>query len=141
MPTTGLADQPSAIPPPANFPIAWARPEDETLFWMHNRMHFPRPITLMTHEIMRLFFEDGIEAAGHAYDVPLRCRAARFNTYFYIALTAAPPSPDARPEETLEAAMVGLDSRWREELLPEIQRHLAFWDGFDLAAASISALA
>ena len=94
----------------------------------------------MNCEVLRLYLEDGVEAAGRAYDVPLRIRTARINSYFYLALTAAPPAVGGRPDEKLDAAMAALDARWRDELLPEIKARLAFWDGFDLAGAAMPAL-
>src|SRR5262245_46291397 len=144
--TTPASAAPAPIPVPASFPITWDRPEDVRLFWTHNGVHFPTPITPMTYEMMRYLFEDGIEAGGRAYDEPLRVHTRRINTYFFMALTAVPTAPaDAaaatrRREEKLRAAMGRLDRAWNDEYVPEIRRHLAFWDDFDLPAASLPEL-
>jgi phosphohistidine swiveling domain-containing protein len=140
MPVAADASQPTVLEAPTNFPVSWPRAEDAAQFWVHNRMHFPRPLTAMDHEVARLYFEDGITAAGLVYDVPLRVRVARINSYFYMSVGADPGAMGGRPEEKLRAAMAGLDARWRDEHLPEIRRHLAFWSEFDLAGASMPAL-
>src|SRR5439155_23360009 len=138
MSTTSRADRSSSvIPTPANFPVTWPRPEDAALFWAHLRTHFPRPIVPMTYDVMRLYFEHGIEAAGLAYDVPLRMRCARINSYFYFTVGADPAAFGGRPDEKLDAAMATLEARWRDELLLEIKEHIAFWDGFDLVGAAM----
>src|SRR5438128_1170608 len=126
MSTTSLAEQSSSvIPPPTNFPVTWPAPEDAALLWAHLRTHLPRPAIPMDYDVLRLYFEHGLAAAGLAYDVPLRVRCARINSYYYFTVGVDPGALGGRPDEKLDAAMGGLDARWRDELLPEIRAHLA----------------
>src|SRR5262245_43789263 len=108
MEASAPTNHPGAIPAAKNFPVSWPAAEDAALFWMHDRMHFPRPIAAMDFDVARLYFEDGIKAAGLAYEVPLRVRTARINSYFYLSVGADPAVFGGRPEAKLDAAMARL---------------------------------
>lgn len=137
---------PSPLTAPPNFPVTWPRPEDERLFWMHDRLHVPKPITQLDGWSLYQIYEHGISAAAQAYEVPLRCRARRINTYFYFALIPVDVPPEEvgarskRVQETLSTAMARMGETWRTAYLPEIQAHLAYWTEFDLAGATMPAL-
>jgi rifampicin phosphotransferase len=133
------------IPTPGNFPVEWARPEDARLFWMHERMHFPEPVTPLTDAVWALVLS-GFTRAAAAYDMGLRFEGRRINSYHYEAINAIEAAPEEleaqrnRSEEKLEAAMANLSEAWATEWLPEIKRHLQFWETFDLPGATPSEL-
>jgi hypothetical protein len=100
----------SSIPMPANFPVEWARPDDARLFWMHERMHFPEPVTPMTDSVWALVLS-GFTRAAAAYDMGLRLEGRRINSYHYETIAAIEALPEEleaqrkRSEQKLEAAM------------------------------------
>ncbi|HEY3227868.1 MAG TPA: PEP-utilizing enzyme, partial [Roseiflexaceae bacterium] len=110
-----------------------------------DRMHFPEPITPMTGVFIRLL-GDATNPALQAYAMPVQLAVRRINTYHYQAGVpiVAPPEEmqrrAARSQATIEAAMASLAERWANEWLPEVQRHLAAWEAFDLRGASLPAL-
>jgi pyruvate,water dikinase len=89
---------------------------------------------------------NGFTRAWAAYDLGLRFEGRRINTYHYetIAAVEAPPeqleAQRKRSEEKLEVAMAHLGEAWATEWLPEIKRHLQYWETFDLPGASPSEL-
>ncbi len=40
------------MPVPPDFPVVWENPGDEQLFWMHDAMHFPDPLTLLDDDAL-----------------------------------------------------------------------------------------
>ncbi|HEX5501100.1 MAG TPA: PEP-utilizing enzyme [Thermomicrobiales bacterium] len=139
------ANQPAPIPTPPDFPVTWEQPDDPRLFWTMDRMHCPAPLTPLTHALIRYMFQDAINVAMEELELPIRLMNRQVNTYMYMTIyPSTPPAEMAaqgkRAEERLGAAMARLDDLWRQEWLPEIERHLAFWEGFDLRGASPAAL-
>ena len=136
--------EPIPIPAPPGFPVAWERPDDAKLSWAQDRMHCPDPLLPMERVFWDLVYR-GFNRAAEAYELPSRVRARAVNTYLYMALAPAVP-PEAleaqgqRAEARIEAAMGRLGELWRGEWLPEIQRHLAWWDAFDLRGATMPQL-
>jgi pyruvate,water dikinase len=89
----------------------------------------------------------GLLAAAHSYDLPvLDVRVRRINTYRYQAAIPFPSrqeEADARGKRSrakLRDSIARLGQLWTEEWLPEITRHLAYWEAFDLPGAQTSAL-
>jgi pyruvate,water dikinase len=147
MATSDVQDilQSSAIEPPPNFPVVWERPDDAQLFWHHERMHFPDPVTPLSEDVWAVCL-NGCNRTMAVYDLGLRQIGRRINSYHYEAIVPLEASPEeqtaqsARSAEKLEAAMGCLGEAWATELLPEIKAHLEFWESFDLAGASTPAL-
>ena len=56
MATSEVKDAPpsSPIPAPPSFPVEWANRDDVQLFWMHERMHFPEPVSPLTESVWAL---------------------------------------------------------------------------------------
>lgn len=134
------------LPTPPDFPVTWEQPGDERLFWTHDRMHFPNPITPLADSFLRVSIEDGFGAAFARYDIPASMQARRINTYHYESLVPAqlPPAELAargkRTEEQVGAVMGRLGAAWRGEWLPTIKHHLAAWERRDLRAATLPEL-
>jgi phosphohistidine swiveling domain-containing protein len=145
MPTSDRKAQSSVIEPPSNFPVVWERPGDDQLFWNHERMHFPEPVTPLTESVWALSLS-GFTRAWAAYDLDLHFMGRRINTYHYetIASVEVPPEEqEARQkssEAKLEAAIAFLGEDWETRWLPEIMRHLRYWETFDLRGATLSEL-
>lgn len=135
---------PAKIPPPKDFPVHWSGPEEAALLWEMDRVHFVRPVPLLSQDFgMRL--AEGFNAAAAAMDLPIRWRKKYINTYDYTATVPAVPleqmeAQTQRALDKLEAAMQRLQDDWQSVHLPEIQQHLRFWESFDLGAAPMPAL-
>ncbi len=137
-------DAPSPFPIPPDFPVTWEQPEDEAMFWNQDRMHFPQPATPLMEAFLQSFNE-GFARAAAAYDLPIRQAYGRFNTYLYTSTTiAAEPEEMAavaeQAQQKVGAGMSRLQQWWETELLPEVKEHLAWWEAFDLEAASATEL-
>lgn len=135
------------IPVPPGFPVVWEDPGDEQLFWTHDAMHFPDPLTMLDNDVLIHTLErHGFAGAAEFYEMPIRPHARRINTYHYrafVPVTASPEEMEAigkRSQERLETAMYHLNDLWKEEFLPEIEQYLEYWDGFDLPGASMPEL-
>lgn len=137
---------PSTIAIPPNFPVAWEHPDDAHLLWVHDRVHFPEPVSPMEFSLFGPALEAGFRAAAQAYEAPVVARVRRINTYYYQMTALAPLPAQARAAqiqrsmERLSAVMARLGEIWATQFLPEIKRHLAAWASFDLRAASMPAL-
>jgi phosphohistidine swiveling domain-containing protein len=136
---------PDVIPTPANFPITWEPLDDAYLFWFRDQLHLPEPITSLDEEFARHVYA-GMNAFFEAFEVPLRVRSRRFNTYFYWAVIPVVATPDEleaqgkRSDAAVGQVMVRLAEIWSQEVLPEVKRHLRFWEEFDLASATMPEL-
>ncbi len=135
------------LPTPPNFPVLWKNEAEQAAFWHLDRMHFPGPIPPLTDAMIQIMYSDGFNGALALYDLPLHAQAIRVNTYHYMAIAPLPLSPDEMAalgqssEQKMGATMAQLSARWENEWLPAIKAHLAYFEGFDLAAASNQALA
>src|SRR5438094_83057 len=69
-------EQSRPIVPPPGFPVKWEHPEDERLFWTHDRMHWPDPLPVVSFDLM---IEDGVNPAAIEYDAPIRFDGRRIN--------------------------------------------------------------
>src|SRR5262249_57730427 len=90
--------------------------------------------------------EEGTNRAMEACARPVRIRARRVNTYFYMAPfnMAMPPealqAASARSQQQIGAMMARLRELWDDEWLPEISGNLSARERFDLAGASLADL-
>ncbi|MEA2922877.1 MAG: rifampicin phosphotransferase [Bradyrhizobium sp.] len=143
MSTAEATPQPlsNVIPTPANFPISWESPDDAQLFWFRDQLHLPEPITPLDEEFARHVYR-GMGVIFERYEIPLRVRSRRFNTYFYWAVAPVDGTPDhlvaqsKRAEATVSQVTTRLAEIWSQEVLPEVKVHLQFWEDFDLAGAT-----
>ena len=147
MSTTQTTPQPlpGVIPAPASFPITWNPPDDAQLFWIRDQLHQPEPITPLDEEFAQHVYR-GMGVIFEQYEIPLRVRSRRFNTYFYWAVVPVDGAPDelAAQSERADATVSQVNARlaeiWNEEVLPEVKLHLRFWEEFDLAGATMPEL-
>jgi phosphohistidine swiveling domain-containing protein len=133
------------IMPPATmpaFPVNWEDPADASYSWMFDRLHAPEPMTLADGVAFQCAFDHGVTAAARAYGVPMRALTRRINTYLYLALvpTSVSSAERKRGEERLSVAMGRLSELWDNEYLPEIERHLQFWEALDPASSTVRQL-
>jgi phosphohistidine swiveling domain-containing protein len=109
------------------------------------RLHFADPMRPMDFAFMALA-HDQLSWSLEQYGMPVRYHYRLLNHRWYYAMAPLP-----RPGEELEAmgrqgvgaigdAAARLDALWNEEWLPEILRHLAALEAFDLEAADVPGL-
>jgi phosphohistidine swiveling domain-containing protein len=129
----------------AEFPVVWQRADDVGMFWQLERLHFADPMTPMDYAFMA-DAHDQLSWSLERYGLPIRYHYRLLNHRWYYAI-----APIDRPPEELQAmgqrgvaavvdAAARLDGLWNDEWLPEIRRHLDFWEGFDLAGADVPTL-
>jgi phosphohistidine swiveling domain-containing protein len=137
--------QPGASPALAGFPITWERPDDAQLFWIRDQLHQPEPITPLDEEFASHAYR-GMGVIFEQYEIPLRVRSRRFNTYLFWAVVPVDGTTDelAAQNERADATVSQVNARlaeiWNQEVLPEVKRHLTFWEDFDLAGATMPEL-
>ncbi len=129
-----------AIPTPPDFPVTWEHPDEARLFWTRDRMHAPDQVPPML-ELQMSFYTHGFAHASKAYGMPIRVMYRAINTYVYSTTAPTVPSEQMAAQgkqsaEMLGAAMASFNERWETEYLPEIKRHLALCEQFDLAGAT-----
>jgi hypothetical protein len=135
------------------FPVRWEHPADAEQQWIQEASVYPLPITPMSFSFIAEAFTPGQSQAVGRYGYPGTLRCLRINTYYYRARDLGEIAPEdledlkdlkARYytyEDRLEEAMPHVWDWWVRDLLPEMQEHLAYWEGFDLHAGSPSVLA
>ena len=127
------------IPTPPDFPVDWADPADQRLFWTQDRMHWPDPVPLLVFDMLP---EYGFNHAFDHYDVPMRFRGTRVNTYLYNAMFPVhlpPEEAEAKhksSQEKMGAAFAGMGELWENEWVPALQRIHDQLDAMDLRGAS-----
>ena len=133
------------IPLPASFPVAWLEPDDASLSWAMDRMHWPGQVTPMTGEYIDIFLVN-CNLVLAEIGTPARMRSRRINTYHYHTMAPLPLSEQEaaewvrRGQAGLADALGSLGERWTREFLPEIEERLAFWRSFDVRVATLRAL-
>ncbi|HMM43041.1 MAG TPA: PEP-utilizing enzyme [Thermomicrobiales bacterium] len=137
---------PTRIPLPPGLVPAWETPEDEDVCWRRDPMHSPGPITMMDADANRATHEGGFSVAAQRLGLPVRAMSRRFWTHLYVS-HAPPPLPPfeleamgRRAEEDMPRHVANLWARWETEWLPVVQEMVAFWERFDLDAATLPAL-
>lgn len=121
-----------------DFPVQWLEADDATLFFVHERSHFPGQVKPLDFSLNVKGMEFGFNQAAPHYAVPLKMLDRCINTYVYEAISPVPAPDDTTTR--LEAAIDRLGDLWEKHWLPEIQQHLAFWEAFPLADTSLEGL-
>jgi len=133
---------PQPIPLPADFPVAWNRPEDAFSFWERETSHYPGQTPMLDSSLAAHTITPGFNAGCEMFSFPIRNRTLRFNTYAYQTFEPISHDPSElealgkKAQELLGAAIGTQIESWEGERLPEIQELLARWRAFDVAAAS-----
>ena len=136
---------PSDSPSAPKFPVTWESPEDESLFWRLNRMHTPEPLTPMD-ELFWGYVWQGVSTVTRIYDIPVRTRTRRINTYMYMTILPVAPPGDGmeaqreRSDAKLRAVFARIGNLWKLDLFPEVKQYLDDWQSFDLPGASMAGL-
>ncbi|HEY8490017.1 MAG TPA: PEP-utilizing enzyme [Dehalococcoidia bacterium] len=131
---------------PADFPIAWADPEDASRLWVWEQMHYPHVVTPLTATLDVPAFEEGINRAARALGIAAETRARVFNGYYYMSQQQRRIPPHQREEEQrrltreMRGRMPRLTELWEREYLPEVLGHVRLLREFDYATASPGAL-
>ncbi len=161
-PTVATSSRPAEANP---FPVAWAQPGDERLFWQTQPMHLPRSVTAATASNFALMYNGGFNRAAERFAMPIRARAQRINSFVYQAIypIGAPPEPVLKVMsrigkvapglvnaiqgkaagamtkkylEQMEPLIARLGDYWERDLLPEVRGYLDDWERFDLPGAT-----
>lgn len=126
--------------------MTWHRPEDPQRLWSHDRLHYPEQVTPLEFSLIELGVDAGITKAARAYDIPITVHDRHINGYLYIAIEAygadaagGRSRAQGLPEKLLET-MWRLRETWGSAWLPEVQAHLGWWEGFERATATRTAL-
>ena len=135
---------PSESPFASNFPVTWESPADESLFWRLNRMHTPEPLTPMD-ELFWGYVWQGVSTVAQIYDIPVRARTRRTNTYLYFTILPVPPEDGIevqrkRSDAKLREVFARIGDLWKLDLFPEVKQYLDDWQRFDLPGASMAGL-
>ncbi len=131
-----------------DFPIHWAAPEDEQLFWFQDSMHSPHALAPLDATLTLPSYIEGATNAIAKLSMPISgARSATFNGYTYLApvpVIGTPEEMDARFQEmiriTMELGATVLQD-WRETFEPRVLAECDEVLGFDYGAASTPALA
>lgn len=140
-----MTQQKQTSEPPTYFPVQWDTPEDEQVCWIQANANFPDPITPLDFTILARAVEKGVNQGSDFYKSPDKQLFKHINSFVYCKIISPPDSPDVRTQREqsvhrIEASTKNLNSLWSTSWLPEIQEHIAYWDGYDLKAASLEAL-
>ncbi len=140
--STSSPVKPTVIPIPPDFPVTWENPQEEQLTWQRNPVHFPKPITPMTFTVA---IHSGINEPMEDYELPVRFRARRINSYYYSAMlpVVALEEMAAQGEiagKNIGAAMGRLAEMWSQEAVPELKSLLDDWKAYDLKKAGSNEL-
>lgn len=156
------------IPVPDNFPVDWENPGDAKRAWKTDS-HATGPLAPLSSSVGKAIIVGGFNAAFPQLGLPIQFRAISINGYPYSTAipTAAPPEAVMRTVGAVNRIAPGLvrlitgrmsaemtkqqldklnpilarfDAYWEEDLLPEINRHFAYFESCDLRGLSQSQL-
>ena len=119
---------------------AWLEDEDAQRHWKRDLAHFPGQLSELDGELLRTFVSGGFAAVMAANGLPFQILYRRVWTYHYEHDGVAPMTDEER--EAMRARMgpirermrTTIATRWRDDWLPEIHEHLAFWERVDPTA-------
>ena len=145
------------IESPKNFPVAWDDPDDARLTWRPDA-HVTAPLAPLSYSVAAAVLR-GFMPALNRLGLPLQVRVANINGYLYAAFlspaapappeqktahraTRATPGPVAPPDmarqqrNRLDPILSRLDAYWHEDVLPENEQHLAYFESCDTRGQS-----
>jgi hypothetical protein len=114
-----------------DFPVEWERPEDADLNWRLNTLHGVAPMPRLSYSFLIDIFVPAYEDARRAYGLSVgEVHFRLLNNFCYEAVSRIETSQSGHLN--LDAAADGVGDLWAREILPEVRRHVAFLDRFDL---------
>ena len=134
------------IPTPKDFPVQWEHPEDQRLFWTHDRLHHPEQLMPLEEVYIRDFIEHGFNTSAEVYEMVIRAKNRMINTYSYSARINIIRSGEGmkaqaeRSEDRMADAIANLGDLWTTKFLPEIKEYIAEWESFGLKNSSMPEL-
>ncbi|MCE7986906.1 MAG: hypothetical protein DYG89_37510 [Caldilinea sp. CFX5] len=137
------------IPVPADFPVTWDDPADDTIFWLRDVMHFPYPIVPLAASFIHNAIEAGLNHGAAKLGMPIRFACRIINTWYYSAALPVlgadgqplpPPAEDELATSPMVMAVMNISELWEKEVLPAIKQIIADCEAIDLAAASLDQL-
>lgn len=112
--------------------------------WRLESLRAPAPAHPLEHDLASRARARGFNAAAAELALPVRVETRRVGGYAYRSYELAPvvalDEQSRLARVRLNAAAVSLGARWAAEQLPEIEEHLAYWRGFHLRGATITAI-
>jgi pyruvate,water dikinase len=155
------------IPTPPNFPVEWSDPDDAKLTWALSKA-IKEPVPALVDTVTKVFLEGG-NASFELVELPFRVRVELFSTYQYLGMVPVDAPPEVvmkgmgllnraapgvfktimkkmgegmskKSEAVLDPLIARFEPYWCEELLPEIQQHLAYFESCDLRGLSLNQL-
>lgn len=100
----------------SNFPI----PAEMQGFWQREKLHFPKPQTVLTRDIINKSISAGFTSAMDGFGCPVGVQYADVNTYAYMTLV-----PFDLGDETIEQRV----GRYRELIGGILPRLRELWEG------------
>ncbi|HJS18616.1 MAG TPA: PEP-utilizing enzyme [Anaerolineales bacterium] len=155
------------IPTPEDFPISWTDPADSKLTWMRDT-HVSEPIPPLGCSVDAAFIR-GMNLALEQLGMSIAFRVRFFNGYCYGAGVPTDGPPEAVMKtigavnrvapglikllmgrimagqakqilDRLNPTLARSEAYWRDELLPEINQHFAYFESIDLRGLSLEQL-
>ena len=108
--------------PGADFPI----PEDIEGFWQWDKMHCPRPQSILTHELFGDSVSEGFTRGMDQFACPVGMTYRSINTYGYMTIVPQDLGSEteeeriARYQATVQEMLPRLGQLWESEWLPEM---------------------
>jgi pyruvate,water dikinase len=121
------------------FPVSWDHPADAGRSWNYDPMHAPDVMTPLGFD---LFFRPFFEGFGAGGEAVYRAHLANYYVYHYVGAanhTEQPPKTASAGAPLGDLASAG--ARWRDEILPEVQRLTDYYLDTDFAAMPDAELA
>ena len=134
----------AAIPIPDDFPVTWAKAEDETRTWHRETTHCPETQPALAYSFWQTIW-NGMDRSRAYSDEPWLPLLRWINTYIYVSekLTVDSEEEDAATQRAKEARAAfgeNVQAHWQDEFLPEIQGYLDRWDAVDLESVTTTQL-
>ena len=126
------------LPIPANFPVEWDTEEQQRLLWRWDNIHSPLPATPMSASMGEARQKLTAAQSGDQVRRPSQSNRRRINGYSYSANVVEPLSDEQRAakEKADDEAISTTRKRWDDELLPTLEKDLAYMRSLDLTSAS-----
>lgn len=127
------------MPIPPDFPVRWPQSGDEKRLWVHDTGAFPGQISPLDFHANICVVWENFNKSTADYGIISETHYRHINTYFYATSPQA-PIVDEKLRKKLDNTMDELGTRWHNNWLPKIKKHLLFWKNYPLKSASMNQL-